>query len=1021
MTDTTMPIGDGGRRPPYLYTSLWGEGDARFDPEVFPEWLGDGTFRRDAPLGEGGMGVVFRYRDTRLDRLVAVKTLPAHLSEHDDRRQRFEGEARALAALNHPNIGGIHQLLEHDGRTYLILEYVAGHTLAELLRDDPPPLEKTLYLCGQVARAIEAGHAHRVVHRDIKPGNIMITPDPVAKLLDYGLAWYGATRPAADADAPWPVSPVDATQPGAVMGTAGYMSPEQARGEETDERADIWAFGCVLFECLAGAAAFAGTSREERLRATLEDEPPWERLPPGTSASIRRILEDCLRKRRAERPALMTEVRTALAQITSAAPVAPKRGGPVRHNLPTELSPFVGRERELARIRTVLARTRLLTLVGPGGAGKTRTALRCAREALAPTEEWTGVAPYPDGVFLVELSTVKDERVDAAVLGVLPWRDAPPGDRSSTETLVEVLRERRVLLVLDTCEHVVDPCAAVVLELLRHCPMVSVLATSREPLGVEGEQLDPINGLECPARDADRDAIDESDAVQLFVARAGSVRPSFRLDDAARRTVAEICRRVEGIPLAIELAASRVKTIPLARIEEHLLDVLDPEHVLDSSIDWSVKLLDESSRTLLGRLAVFHGGWTLEAVEAVCGAGEGDLEVIEQLSRLVDKSLVMYAERGDRARYHLLDTVAAYAGRHLADARDPGDEERHLRYYEELALRANEHFAGPEQAAWLDRIETEHNNLRAACAASRTEDVDPERGALLATAMYPFWFVRGYVSEGRTILERALARRDGACDLAQMRALNAAATLAQSAGDTVTARRHYDAALGIASTMGDKKRMAGILTNLGMIGEQTGDLGFARRCQEDSLRLYKDLGDEVGLARVQLNLGYVALLEESEDECLRLLGACLPVFRSGGDGRRIAATLVNLGRVSTRRGHLDEALKDLRESLALSHKLGDRKHMAHATLRLGIAWQMKGDYALAARFLAAAGRMHEMLGQPIAKPDRAEYEQSLTIVRKNLVDADFDSAQSEGSAASFTGAAERVIALVGESLSPRAD
>ncbi|MCP3902100.1 MAG: protein kinase [Planctomycetes bacterium] len=1009
MDGSTKPLGDGGRRPPpYLFSSLWGQQDGGFDADVFPEWLGDRTFRRDTPLGEGGMGVVFRYRDTRLDRLVAVKTLPARFAAESDRRQRFEREAKAVAALNHPNIGGIHQLLDHGDHVYLILEYVAGRTLAAVMREEPPTIEKALYLCIQVARAIEAGHAQRVVHRDIKPGNIMITPDPVAKLLDYGLAWYGDGRPESAGDGTsWTDLPADATQPGAVMGTAGYMSPEQARGEETDERTDIWAFGCVLYECLAGAAAFPGVTREDRFRATLEDEPRWHALPIATPPALRSVLEGCLRKRRAERPARIADVCSALAAVRPAAPADSAIATPARHNLPTELSPFIGRRQELERIRAAMGRTRLLTLVGPGGAGKTRTALRCARETLAPTDEWTGVLPFPDGVFLVELSTVEDDRVEAAVLSALPWRDGG--------TLVDTLRERRVLLVLDTCEHLIAPCAAMVRELLRACPMVSVLATSREPLGVEGEQLDPLAGLACPVRDATDDAIDGSDAVTLFAARARSVRPAFALDDSTRRSVAEICRRVEGIPLAIELAASRVKAIPLARIEEHLLDVLDPQRVLESSIEWSVQLLDEPSRRLLGRLALFRGGWTLEAAEAVCGDADGEAPVIELLSRLVDKSLVMYAERGDRARYHLLDTVAAYARRHLGDARDAGDAQRHLRYFEELAEKASDHFVDREHAAWLDRLETEHDNLRVACDTSQMEDVDPERGAIIATALYPFWFVRDHLDEGRHALQRALARREGAEDLTQMRALNAAATLAQQDGDTETARRHYDAALRIANTMGDRQRMAGILTNLGMIGELTGDLGFARRCQEDSLRLYSELGDGLGVARVQLNLGYTAVLEGSDEEGERLLTDCLPVFRTEGDEQRIAVAQLNLGRIACRRGHATDALTDLRESLDLSHKLGNRRNMAYATVCLGIARQMSGDYALAARVFAAAERMHEILGVPVAACDRAEYEQSRTIVRKNLVDADFISAQSEGSAASFAGAVGRVVALVRES------
>jgi predicted ATPase len=433
------------------------------------------------------------------------------------------------------------------------------------------------------------------------------------------------------------------------------------------------------------------------------------------------------------------------------------------HNLPSELSSFVGREKELAEVKRLLESTRLLTLTGSGGCGKTRLALAAASDV---------VEGFEGGVWLVDLAPLADPSlVPQALASTLGVREQPA--RLLTETLSDYLGSKKVLVILDNCEHLIETCAELVETLLRSCPELSILATSREALGIAGEVAWPVPSLTLPdlRRLPDIESLPRYEAARLFVERAAAVKPTFALTEQNAPAVVRVCYRLDGIPLAIELAAARTKVLAVEEISERLDGSLGllasggrtalPRHrTLRATMDWSHELLPEDEQTLFRRLTVFAGGFTLEAAESVC-AGE-DLErdeVLELLSHLVDKSLVTAQEQGGETRYRLLEMVRKY-GREKLDRAEEVTEvgRRHADFYVTLAEEAEPELKGGRQVAWLERLETEHDNLRAAMRWLLGQ-VELEEAARLGWALWLFWGTRANFAEGRRAMEQALSAK----------------------------------------------------------------------------------------------------------------------------------------------------------------------------------------------------------------------------------------------------------------------
>lgn len=510
------------------------------------------------------------------------------------------------------------------------------------------------------------------------------------------------------------------------------------------------------------------------------------------------------------------------------------------NNLPQQVTSFIGREKEIEAVKSLLGKTQLLTLTGSGGCGKTRLALQVAAEVLES---------FPDGAWSVELAALADPAlVPQSVAQALNVSEA--AGKPLLQTLVDYLKAKHLLLVLDNCEHVLEACARLADALLRNCPLVQMLASSREALGIAGEQTYRIPPLSLPdARQMQTvESVTQYEAVRLFIARALSVQPQFTITNANAPALAQLCVRLDGIPLAIELAAARVRSLSVEEINGKLDNrcrlltggsrtALPRQQTLRALIDWSYDLLNAQEKVLLCRLAVFAGGWTLEAAEAV-GIGDEveEWEVLDLLTSLADKSLLVAEQEQGQTRYRLLETIRQYARDRLIESGDVEKvRERHQAFFVAFAEEAAPHLRGREQAAWIHRLETEHDNLRAAL-----EWRSDEASLRMVGVIWQLWGVRGYLSEGRTRLTSALAGTDAqARTRLRARALNGAGGLAWSQGDYLAAQALHEEALTIQRALGNEW---GVASCLGSDTYSQGNYPAARILYQEALELGKELG-----------------------------------------------------------------------------------------------------------------------------------------------------------------------------------
>jgi non-specific serine/threonine protein kinase len=639
-----------------------------------------------------------------------------------------------------------------------------------------------------------------------------------------------------------------------------------------------------------------------------------------------------------------------------------------RDNLPAELTPFIGRQAELIEVRRLLVTTRLLTLSGAGGVGKTRLALHCAREV---------IDEYPDGVWLVEMASVADPLlVPKAVADALAVSEQV--GRSVRDSLVDRLRAKRILLVLDNCEHLVQACAELVDTLLRACPDIRVLATSRQRLHVTGETTWRVPSMSVPPAEevTSCHSVATYDATRLFVERAVAVFPSFSVDDQNGGTVARICARLDGIPLAIELAAARASVLTPDQINERLSDcfrlladanrVALPRHqTLRATLDWSFALLSGVERALFSQLAVFAGGWTLEAAEAVCAAEAGELsggDVLEVLAGLVDKSLVAADHASDVVRYRMLETVRAYAWEKLrARGEERAVRDRHCAWFATLAARADGKIRGRDQAASLASLEREHDNLRAALAWS----VDTERveNALrLAGDLAWFWRIHGHIGEGRRWLTLALGLPYTSPPLGRARALNGAGLLIHAQGDAASAERLLAEGLRVARERGDIPAEGWALHGLGRVAELSRDFGRATAVLEESLRRFRDLDDSSGCAYSLLHLANIARDSDDNARARALYAEALKLGRDNGDGWVLGWTLAQAAYVDTVANDMHQATALYLEGLVILHKIQAVWGIAECLMGLTGLAGASGQPDRAARLFGAEQSLRERVG-----------------------------------------------------------
>jgi len=731
-----------------------------------------------------------------------------------------------------------------------------------------------------------------------------------------------------------------------------------------------------------------------------------------------------------------------------------------RTNLPTQPTPLIGRASELAQLGVLVHQpdTRLLTLTGPGGIGKTRLALELVGVVLEQ---------FPDGVWLVELAPlVTPALIVPAIAAVLEVREDP--GRPLLTTLTTYLRERQPLLILDNCEHLIDACAQVSATLLQACSRLRLLATSREPLGVAGEAFFRVPALTVPDPHQlpPLDQLMRYPAVQLFVERARTVQPAFSVTETNAALLAQICARLDGIPLAIELAAARVRLLALAQIAARLDDrfhlltggarsALPRQQTLQALIDWSYELLPEEERALLRRLAVFVGGWTLEAAEAVCKLSieneelrkavddrvvlNSQFSILDLLGHLVDKSLVEAEPGEETARYRMLETIRQYALEKLvASGEEDALRRRHASYFHDTAQSYT------PQHEWQRGKTLESDNLRAALAWSQSAAGDPALALELAHTVAWVEYNRGDYQGARRLLAQALEYAEGLIDtLRYAQTSMSQGNFVGNMGDLAASRVLFEQGYTLFQKLGDKPGEIYALLKLGWVAREQGDAAAARVLLEQGVALSRELGDKVKLLYTLLTLAEVAVLEEDAASAERLLEESLVLSREDNGQQAIGWTLNHLGHAAQLRGDYDRAAQLHAESLAvfidlmgekndgvtwayqslgetalgqgdlpaargwlvadlrLCREMGDRVSSVWCLAGLGSAAAFDEEPERAARLWGAAERLRAALGCRPAPAARATYERALAMTRAQIGEEAFAAAWAEGRAMSL--------------------
>jgi predicted ATPase/DNA-binding XRE family transcriptional regulator len=679
--------------------------------------------------------------------------------------------------------------------------------------------------------------------------------------------------------------------------------------------------------------------------------------------------------------------------------------------LPVPLTPLVGREREVEEIDRSLGEdaVRLLTLTGPGGIGKTSLGIEAARRA---------AGRFPDGLAFVALAPL----ADAAL--VVPTVSQTLGLRETAglrplEALGQHLRHKSFLLLLDNFEHVVGAAPEVV-DLLGSCPGLTVLVTSRASLRVRGEREHPVSSLAGPdpSRSQGAEEVAATPAVELFVGRARAAAPSFRLTRANAAAVAAVCWRLDGLPLAIELAAAQTRflgpTALLSRLDGALnvggaRDLPERQQTMRKTIDWSYDLLSDPEGRLFRRLSVFAGGFTLEAAEDV--GGVEDAFVL--LGNLVEQSLVVAgAETGGRARYRMLEPLRQYALGRLAETGEENEVRRgHALWYLSLAEEADEELAGPDQGDWLDRLEAEHDNLRAALRWS-IEGNDPEVGLRLAAALWRMWNARGYMQEGRDWLERALSSADDSPSAVRAKALNVAGAIAYQQGDTDAARGLYEKSIEVSRELGDEGYLSRVTCNLANVMLDLGEYAEAGELFEQCLTIDRRLGDK---SRTAYSLGGLADVYYSTGDLARgadYYGRSLALHRELDDARSIALTLHNLGGIALKRDDPKRAENLYKESLEMARGIDDRWLTVQMLPGLASLFALQDRQERAVCVLAAADALRREIGFEFQADALADHERTVELARATLPAGRFEAAWQKGGAMSLEEAAN--YALQGE-------
>ena len=927
-----------------------------------------GPYEIISPLGAGSMGEVYRARDLRLGRDVALKVLPEAVATSPDSLARFEREARTVASLNHPNIVVLHSIEQDNGTRFLTMELVEGQTLDTHVTPGGLPIARVVEWGVALADALAAAHEKGVVHRDLKPANVMVTREGRLKVLDFGLAKLVASDSGTLAVTQAATIPMPLSSAGLVVGTVPYMAPEQVRGEAVDARTDVFALGILLYELSAGRRPFEGPTVGVISSAILRDTPPaLTSLRAEVPSDLDRIVSRCLEKDPRARFQTALDIGNELRCIRPGRDAA----AAFRKMPPTPTTPLLGREKDLASAAERLnGGARLLTVTGYGGTGKTRLAIELFRRV---AQEYVGGAAF------VSLASVTEAgEVLPTVATALDIAEAH--GRSALDALCTVIGNRRMLLALDNLEQVLAA-AADIATLIDRCPSLQVLATSRAPLKIGAESEFALPPLELPAEHAmSLDELTRCPSVALLVQRAEKVKPGFALTAKNASAISAICRRLDGLPLALELAAARVRVLePTALLQrlDHALDLLTSgdrdlpmrQRTLRATISWSYSLLHPLEQQLLRRVSVFHEGWTLEAMEQVCYMEEDRHRAIDELDSLVEKGLVRVVGSGER--YALLETIRAFAGEQLhAGGEVDAARRAHSDYFVGFTAEVAAGIFGTTQLEAMRRGRDDNANTQAAvhwltARAQAGDQVALEKGLLLCGQLDWFWHISALHFTARVWLDALLAlAADHPPSRGRALAWLAAGMVSTTTGEWERSLREWTNGFEDGKAVDDRRTAAEGIMGVGYCNLSLGRMDDARAALEEALaRSAGGVSDFIQGFSMAIK-GMLLFATGHLDAGMALVERAGEIHVRLGDYELRGVALSFLAQMTFAKGDHARALALYHDALASLEAVGDHPEIARVYCEMGWTALARADAPAAQNAFVRAVHEYDVVGSP---------------------------------------------------------
>ena len=985
-------------------------------------------------IGAGGMGEVFLAEDKSLGRKAALKFLSAEFAAEREHLDRFFREARAASALNHPNICTIYEINETGKVPFIAMEYIEGETVAEMIRRRKRNVRQTLDIAIQVAGALAEAHASGIVHRDIKPANIILNQRGHVKILDFGLA----KKTLSEGD---DGTRQHITNAGVILGTASYMSPEQARGLEVDGRSDLWSFGVCLYEILTGKQPFTGDTVTDTFAAILTREPTppsayFFDIPDELDRIILKTLNKAKELRHENAGELMSDLQALQKKLEleggqtessgSAALIdekteefeAASTGRDIPkvtdedlkkqnlrpNNLTATYSQIIGRENEITAISRLLLQddVRLVTMTGIGGTGKTRLSRAVAERMLLD---------FDDGVFFVEMEAVTQADVVASTIAT-PLGIKEEAGKPVLEMLKGYLSAKQMLIVIDNFEQVIDAAPQMV-ELITASDRLKLLVTSREVLRVKPEIEFPVPPLSVPeaATGLSFDELKDNEAIRLFTDRARTSKPAFTLTPDNAVDIAAVCSRLDGLPLAIELAAARTKILSpaaiLSKLENRLnlltggtRDLPERQQTMRGAVAWSYDLLSEFEKGVFRKLSVFSGGFRIESAETVCGASN-DMGVLDAVTSLIDKTLIIQKElSGGESRFRMLEVVRDFAAESL-EAKGETDAvcRKHAEFFVSLTETAEPLLQSAQSAVWLDRLQEEHDNIRAAMHWSLENE--PSMAIRLAVAARNYWLVHSHLTEGFSWLKAASETGFEPPPAQRFKLLNGLGLAARFRGDYETARRAYEDGLAAGKEANDKQGIALSNRGLGLVAMQQNDLDSAKHYFDEGLAISRELDDKFGIAISLSFLGDLARTEGRNAEARPQFEEAVELFRALENKTALGDALNNLGAATFGSSNLAVAKAYFSEALTIAKDLANRITISCSLDGFAAIAVESGDFDRAAMLSGTADSLRDLIGYKIEPAELRFREMYLSKLREQMPKDSFDTFYAAGRGSSL--------------------